>query len=65
METIQKLVYAAPVTEVIEVAQRGVLCASVRYNAWRVYFSSYDSSKDVYRCNAIRFIGFSVRPVTE
>lgn len=34
METIQKLVYAAPVTEVIEVAQRGVLCASPEYNGF-------------------------------
>ena len=28
METIQKLVYAAPVTEVIELVEEGVVCAS-------------------------------------
>lgn len=35
------------------------------YNAWRVYFGSYDSSKSVCRCSGIRYIGFSVRPVCE
>ena len=35
------------------------------YDAWRVYFYSYEKTSGVCRCNAIRFIGLSVRPVTE
>ena len=35
------------------------------YNAWRVYFNSYERSKIVCRCNSIRYHGFSVRPVTD
>lgn len=35
------------------------------YNAWRVYFNAYEYASDVCRCNAIRYLGLSVRPVCE